>query len=153
MRGMTSASRLMVLVAALGIGAMACNEKTGADKFVGTWTYAGLVNANCLDIAPIDLTGATATITATDKSHIVVDLEGFCRINLEVDGFSASAGAGQTCTLEIPGLGPVAIAITSWTLSMAGGDVIDSAFTGSALGCFPSGTGTLTRQGDAGAVD
>jgi hypothetical protein len=152
MRGMNAGLRLIGL-AALLIGAVACNEKTGADKFAGTWIYAGMVTADCLTTG-IDLTGETTTITATDGSHIVVDLEGFCTISMEVDGFTATAGGGQTCTLPVPGLGAVPVSITSWTLVMSGGDVIDSDFTGTGFGCVAMGSGTLTRQGgDGGTTD
>jgi hypothetical protein len=151
MRGMTSALRLIGLVAGLATG-IGCSEKTGAQNFVGSWTYAGAIDPNCMDVAPIDLTGSVATITATDSSHIVMNMVGFCVVNFEVDGFVATATAGQSCSLTIPGLGPVPVAIMEWTM-MVSGDVISSDVTGAAFGCFPGGTGTLTRQGDGGAVD
>ena len=151
MRRMTSALRLIGLVAGLAMG-VGCSEKTGADNFAGTWTYAGAINPNCMDVAPIDLTGSVATITATDSSHIVMNIVGFCMVKFDVDGFVATASAGQTCSLMIPGLGAVPVAITRWTMT-ASGNVISSDVTGSAFGCVPGGTGTLTRQGDAGAVD
>jgi hypothetical protein len=152
MRRMTSRWRLFGLVAALALGGgAACNEKTGSDKFVGTWIYAGLIEANCMGIAPLDLTGAMAIITATDSSHIRVDLQGYCVLDFEVDGFSANAVGGQSCTLPIPGLpAPLPVGVTSWTLMISSTDVIDSAVVGSALGCIPTGAGTLTRVGDAG---
>ena len=151
MRRMTSALRLIGLVAGLAMG-VGCSEKTGADNFAGTWTYAGAINPNCMDVAPIDLTGSVVTITATDSSHIVMNIVGFCMVKFDVDGFVATASAGQTCSLAIPGLGSVLVMITRWTL-MASSDVISSDVTGSAFGCIPGGTGTLTRQGDAGATD
>jgi hypothetical protein len=151
MRDMTSGLRLIGLVAGLAMG-VGCSEKTGANNFVGTWTYAGAINPNCMNVAPIDLTGSVATITATDASHIVMNMVGFCMVSFEVDGFVATASSGQTCSLTIPGLGAVPIAIQQWTM-MASGDVISSNVTGSAFGCFPGGMGTLTRRGDAGAVD
>jgi len=151
MRVMKSALRLIGLVAGLAMG-VGCSEKTGAENFVGTWTYAGAINPNCMDVAPIDLTGSVATITATDSSHIVMNMVGFCMVKFDVDGFVATASAGQTCSLMIPGLGAVPVAITRWTMT-ASGNVISSDVTGSAFGCVPGGTGTLTRQGDAGAVD
>jgi hypothetical protein len=151
MRGMTSSLRLIGLVAGLALGA-GCSEKSGAENFVGAWTYAGSINPNCMDVAPIDLTGSVATITATDSSHIVMNLEGFCMVRFDVDGFVATASPGQNCSLTIPGLGPVPVAISMWTM-MVSGDVITSDVTGAAFGCFPGGVGTLTRRGDAGAVD
>ena len=151
MRRMTSALRLFGLVVGLAMG-VGCSETTGAENFVGTWTYAGTINPNCMDVAPIDLTGSSATITATDSSHIVMNLVGFCMVKFDVDGFVATASGGQTCSLAIPGLGTVPIAITKWTM-MVSGDVITSDVTGGAFGCLPGGVGTLTRRGDAGAVD
>ena len=66
-----------------------------------------------MDVAPIDLTGSVATITATDSSHIVMNLEGFCMVKFDVDGFVATASArSELLARTIPGLGPVPIAIT-----------------------------------------
>jgi hypothetical protein len=153
MRSMKATARLGLagLLCTLVITAPGCNEKGGAEKFVGTWTYAGAIDPNCQGASPVDLTGDTVTITAPDSSHLKVELAGICTVNFSVDGFTASASGGQSCTLEIPGVGPAPITVTSWTLTMTGDDVITSSFTGSALICFPSGTGTLTRQSDAGA--
>ncbi len=151
MRRMTPRMLQLVLFVALAMGATACSTKGGAEKFVGSWIYAGAINPNCNNIAAVDLTGDAVTITATDSSHIRVDLAGYCMINFDVDGFSANAQGGQSCTFDIPSLGPQAITITKWTLTMTGDDVITSDFNGSILICFPTGTGTLTRQSDAGA--
>jgi hypothetical protein len=142
---------LLGLGCALAIGAMACNDKTGADKFVGSWVYAGAIDPNCQGIAAVDLTGDAVTITAPDSSHISVELAGYCTVAFDVDGFTATASSGQKCTFDIPSLGPQAIAITKWTLTITGDDVITSDFTGSILICFPTGSGTLTRQADAGS--
>ena len=150
MRRMWARMHLVGLGCALAIGAVACNSKSGAEKFVGSWIYAGAINPNCQGVAAVDLTGDAVTITATDSSHIKVDLAGYCTIAFDVDAFTASASGGQSCTFDIPTLGPTAIAITKWTLTMTGDDVVTSDFTGSVLICVPTGTGTLTRQGDAG---
>ena len=150
MRRMTARMHLVGLGCALAIGAMACGEKSGADKFVGSWIYAGAINPNCQGVAAVDLTGDAVTITAPNSSHISVELAGYCTVAFDVDGFTASASGGQKCTFDIPTLGPQAIAITKWTLTFSGDDVLTSDFTGSILICVPTGTGTLTRQGDAG---
>jgi hypothetical protein len=150
MRRMKARMHLLGLWCALGIGAMACNEKSGAENFVGSWIYAGAIDPNCQGAAAVDLTGDTVTITAPNSSHISVELAGYCTIAFDVDAFTASASSGQSCTFDIPGVGPQAIAITKWTLTKTGDDVLASDFTGSILFCFPTGTGTLTRQGDAG---
>ena len=151
MRRMTARMHLVGLGCALAIGAMACNSKSGAEKFVGSWTYAGAINPNCQGIAAVDLTGDAVTITKSDSSHIRVELAGYCTVAFDVDAFTASASAGQSCTFDIPGYGAATIGITKWTLTFTGDDVLTSDFTGSILICIPTGTGTLTRQGDAGA--
>ena len=149
---MTSRLRFVGLMFALALasGASSCSENGGAEKFAGKWTYAGAINPNCMNIAPIDLTGDTVTITSTDSSHILVDLAGYCMVNCSVDGFTATADANQSCSFPIPGLGTQSIAITKWTLTMSGDNAITSVFTGAILICAPTGTGTLTRQSDAG---
>ena len=147
---MRARTHLVGLGCALAIGAMACNSKSGAEKFAGSWTYAGTINPNCQGIAAVDLTGDAVTITAPDSSHISVELAGYCTIAFDVDAFTANASSGQSCTFDIPGFGPATIAITKWTLTMTSDDVVTSDFTGSILICVPTGSGTLTRQGDAG---
>jgi len=154
---MSSGLRAFAIVAVvglgLGLGAGGCGGG-GADKFVGTWTYAGAINPNCLGTPadPIDLTGQTVTIMSTDSTHVRVVLGTICTVTFEVDGSTATAGANQTCMFDIPNVGPATVMITKWTL-MVSGDTIASDFTSSVLICAPSGTGTLTRQTDAGAVD
>jgi hypothetical protein len=155
MRRMTSGLRTFVAVAVVGLGlslgAGGC-DSGGADKFVGMWTYTGVINPNCLGtpVDPIDLTGETVTIMSTDSSHVSVALGTLCTVTFNVDGSTATAGAGQTCSFDIPGIGPATVMISRWTLTLSG-DTITSDFASAVLICTPSGTGTLTRQSDAGA--
>lgn len=141
----------MGIVAGLAIGVVSCGDKTGSDKFVGSWTYAGSIMPNCTGatVTPIDLTGETVVITATDSSHVSVMLGTLCTVTFSVDGSSATAGSGQKCTFDITGIGPAEATITKWTL-MLSGDTITSDVTSTVLVCAPAGTGTLTRQSDAG---
>jgi hypothetical protein len=155
---MSSGLRAFAVVAVvglgLGLGTGGCGGG-GADKFVGTWTYAGAINPNCAGTPadPIDLTGQSVTITSTDSEHVMVALGTLCSVKFAVDGSTATAEANQTCMFTIPNLGPATVTITKWTL-MVSGDTIASDFTSSVLGiCAPSGMGTLTRSTDAGAVD
>jgi hypothetical protein len=117
-----------------------------ADAFVGEWTYAGTIAANCVGITIPDLPldGATVSIVASDDEHLQVVVDTTCMVKFTVDGNRATADANQTCSLEIPTAGVQNIKITSWTLNLADG-VITSQFTGSLLVCAPSGTGTLTK--------
>ena len=157
MRRMTTGLRWLGLVVGMAIGAAACSSSGGgADKFVGTWSYAGAITPNCtgFDIAPIDLTGDTVVITATDASHLNVALGTYCTVTFNANGTTATTASNQTCTFPIPGFGSQPVMITSWTLTLAGDNTLASNFMGMAAGlCMPSGTGTLTRQSDAGAVD
>jgi len=153
---MTTGLRLLGtvgLLAGLATGAAGCSSGGGgADKFVGTWTYAGAITPNCtgVDVAPIDLTGDMVTITAPDASHLSVALGTYCTVTFNANGTTASITSNQTCTFPIPGFGMQTVMITSWTLTIAGDNSLTSNFMGMALICTPSGTGTLTRQSDAG---
>ena len=165
MAGMTSALRALRFgagVAALVASAASCgsNAKTGSDKFVGTWTYAGMINPNCggAAVSPIDLTGYTTTITASDPAHITVELgpasAPLCTVMFDVDGFTASAKSGQTCMFDLGAtFGMQTVMITKWTLTSTGMDTVTSDFSGTVSICTVAGTGTLTRQADAGATD
>jgi hypothetical protein len=151
--GLRSLAAFVVAVAGLGLGVAACDDKGGADKFVGTWTYAGAIDPKCIgaNVTPIDLTGETATITKTDSSHVSVALGTICMVTFEVDGSTATAAAGQSCMFEIPGIGPATASITKWTLTISG-ETITSDFSSSVLVCAPGGVGTLTRAPDGGAA-
>jgi hypothetical protein len=117
-----------------------------ADAFVGEWTYAGTIAANCtgITIPDLPLDGATVSIVASDDEHLQVVVDTTCMVKFTVDGNRATADAGQTCSLEIPTVGLQSISITMWTLNLADG-VITSQFKGGLLVCAPSGTGTLTK--------
>jgi len=151
-------ARPVVALAALLCGA-ACsdNPKTGSDKFVGTWVYAGMINGTCggQAVSPIDLTGYSVTITATDPGHITVQLGTSCTVKFDVDGFVATAQGKQSCMFEIGSFGQQTVSIAKWTLTSTTTDTVASDFTGTAVSglCMAAGTGTLTRVGDAGATD
>ena len=144
---------------ALVIGGAGCgSSKTGSEHFAGTWVYAGMINPNCGSggpaVAPIDLTGYSVVITATDSSHLSVALGTACTVKFDVDGFTATAQSGQSCSFNLGGtLGQQAVTITKWTLTSTSTDTITSDFSGAILICTATGTGTLTRLGDAGTTD
>src|SRR4051794_9586662 len=141
------------LAAGLAIGVASCSDKSGSDKFVGSWTYTGAIEPNCMGatVAPVNLTGETVVITASDSSHISAALGTFCNIKFDVGGTTATAASGQTCAFDVPSVGSVTASITKWTLTVSG-DTIVSDVTSTAIICTPSGTGTMTRQSpDAGA--
>jgi hypothetical protein len=134
---------VIALAAVLGVGGCGSGN---ADAFVGEWTYAGTIAANCVGITIPDLPldGATVTIVASDDEHLQVVVDTTCMVRFMVDGDTATAAGGQTCMLNIPTVGLQSITITSWTLTLADG-VITSQFSGGLLVCAPTGTGTLTK--------
>src|SRR5688572_5477732 len=135
----------MVVAVAAVLGVGGCGSGN-ADAFVGEWTYAGTIVANCVGITIPDLPldGATVTIVASDDEHLQVVVDTTCMVKFTVDGDVAKADGGQTCMLNIPTVGLQSINITSWTLTLSNG-VITSQFSGGLLVCAPSGTGTLTK--------
>ena len=148
----------LIGLAALAVcGGGGCgSSKTGAEHFAGTWTYAGMIAANCsgLTVAPLDLTGDTTVITATDASHLSVALGSLCTVKFDVDGFTATAPSGQSCTFDLGGtIGQQSVTITKWTLTSTGTDTVTSDFNGAVFVCTASGAGTLTREGDGGTTD
>jgi hypothetical protein len=155
--GFRTAGSVVALAALVSGAACSDNPKTGSDKFVGAWVYAGVINGNCGGqpvSPPLDLTGYSTTITATDMAHITVQLGTACTVKFDVDAFVATAQANQSCTFDLGGtLGQQMVAIKKWTLTSTGVDSITSDFSGTALICTAAGTGTLTRTGDAGATD
>ena len=91
---------------------------------------------------------------ASAAAPLNVALGTYCTVTFNANGTTATTAANQTCTFPIPGFGSQPVMITSWTLTLAGDNTLTSNFMGMAAGlCTPSGTGTLTRQSDAGAVD
>jgi hypothetical protein len=125
----------------------------GASGFAGTWTFAtGSVTPMCgtVNVPAVDLAGGTATITKVDAGHLtfVFSNPGLtCSVSMTTNGTTASAEAGQTCTLKASGV-TAPVAITSWMLTLAG-DTISMSMNGTAavsvLSCTPAGTATLTR--------
>ena len=151
--GLRSLAVVVVALAGLSVGVAGCDDKGGADKFVGMWTYAGAINPNCIGtpVDPIDLTGETVTITSTDSTHVSVALGTLCTVNFNVDGSTATAAPNQMCSFNIPGIGPASVTITKWTLTVSG-ETVNSDFASTVLICTPSGTGTLTRRPDGGTT-
>lgn len=95
---------------------------------MGTWTYStGTLDATCPGglVPPIStsLAGQTASVMAGTSSDLVATQQtayGTCTILFTVDGTTASANPGQTCTLNVAAAGmtlPVTLSVTSWTLT------------------------------------
>ena len=139
------------------------------DRFVGTWTYSsGTLDATCPGglVPPLSsgLAGQTATVTAGTTSDLVATQQtayGTCTIKFSVDGTTASAPTGQTCTLNVLVAGttvPVTLTVTSWTLtSSADGSTLTTAAAGTAsssgglvMDCPVTVNGSATKSGAGG---
>jgi hypothetical protein len=104
-----------------------------------------------VNIAAIPLTGDTATIRQIDATHIALALSNVqltCNLNFAVSGSTATAAAGQTCSITEMGTS-APVNVSSWTL-MLSGNTLSMSMAGTAqiaiISCTPSGTGTLARS-------
>jgi hypothetical protein len=140
----------LALLVVLAVPAIAgCGDEDATpmtDAFVGSWTYAGMLTPNCgaVPADPVDLTGSAVVITKTGDRSLQIVLGGTCTVNFSVEGSTATSLPGQSCTFEVPSLGPQSVQITSWTLTLDGA-AVDSSFSGSVVICTITGDGTLTR--------
>jgi len=144
---------LSALLAACGGGG-----SSSADAFVGRWTYSEgmLVPSMCTvpvigEVPPISQVGQSMTITKESDSRLSVDAGSGCVLKFSLSGSTATADAGQTCTV----MSVVVLQISSWTLVLSGDSLTSTQSGSAAIGgpsCTAMGTGTLMRSsGDAGA--
>lgn len=153
-----------LLVASLLL--LGCGSSSGGGNgapFVGTWTYSSgstLTPSNCTvlgkTIGPLDLSGASVTITAGASASEIDLVEGTaCTIKFSVSGTTATAASGQSCTLPVGGGISAMLNVSSWTLTLSG-DTLTAGFSGSApiggASCTASGSGTLTRNAPDGSA-
>jgi hypothetical protein len=149
--------RAWLVAAALLIGCGSSNGGGGGDPaaaFAGNWTFAsGSIMPACsgVQIDNIDLTGVPVMLTHTDPTHVsLVSTTGItCDVKFNVSGTTATAAAGQSCTIDAGGtFGQVTVNISSWTLSLSG-STLTSNMNGTAavliVSCVPTSTGTLTK--------
>ena len=126
-------------------------------KFVGPWTFSsGELMPMCTLISGVptfNLAGLNVTFDKVDSSTISLTLNTGCVVRFKVSGNNATAEAGQMCALDLPTLGPVSVAIKTWTLALTA-DHIDNTISGMALVCSATGTAVLVRgTTDAGVRD
>jgi hypothetical protein len=137
----------------LGCGSSGNGTGNGS-AFVGSWTYTNgtLTPSSCsilgTTIPPLDLTGETVVITAGASPSQIDFVEGTaCTIKFNVSGTTATAAAGQSCTLPVDGLS-AQLNVSSWTL-MLSGETLAAGFSGSApiggTSCTASGSGSLAK--------
>jgi hypothetical protein len=156
---MSSAPLVAFIVLGLGLS---CGEAAdgAADPtvpFVGTWTFgSGVASPTCpsgapQSLAPARFNGEGLSVTKGGGSSVsaVVGTAG-CHVIFDVRGALATARPGQTCALQLgtsPGqTSAVAIAVTSWTLSLTSQGLV-SALSGTAASCVINADGTLFRSG------
>ena len=157
LRPIRKAPFLAVMAASLvaSLAAPSCGGGAGDQtaKFVGTWTFSsGELQPTCaLITTPFSLAGLTVMFAKVDDSTISLGIGMACTVNFKVSGDKATVEPMQTCTLDIAELGPVAVAINAWALTLSG-DSIDNTIAGSVAVCTASGTAVLVRgAGDGGA--
>jgi hypothetical protein len=157
-------SRVNRIALVAGVLLLGCGSSGGggnAAPFVGMWTYSSgtLTPMMCsilgTTIPPRDLSGDTVTISmGTDSSHLQFVEGTACTINFSVSGTTATAAAGQSCTITVMGVAAV-LNVSAWTLTLTG-DTISTTFSGSAqiggANCTASGSGTLQRNSTDGAA-
>jgi hypothetical protein len=147
----------LALVVSLALGALvlsSCGGNSGdqTTSFVGPWTFSsGTLTPNCPILgasAPpnFDLAGLNVTFAKVDDTTIRLTLNVSCVVNFNVSGGKGTVAANQACALDVPKLGMVSVAITSWTLTLTN-DHIDCTIAGSAESnlCTAIGTATLVR--------
>jgi hypothetical protein len=148
-------------MAALTLSTAACGGGSAApqtDSFVGPWTFtSGMLTPACgggVTVPPFPLAGLSVVFTKVDDSTISLTAgTAGCTVKFTVSGSTATAAAGQTCTLDVAIAAGMPIMINKWTLKLSG-DQIDSDISGAVLICTATGTGTLTRGApDAGQSD
>lgn len=158
-------SRLAVLtpIVALGAAVAGCGGGGGgsnADAFVGTWTFTtgALTPTGCsfggVAVNPIDLTGGQLVISKVDDGHVSSGYGSACTITFATAGNTATAApSGQSCTVAVPGSPiSVVISVSQWTLAISGNSMTTHMAGAVPLltGCSATGTGSLTKGGDAG---
>jgi hypothetical protein len=151
-------------VAALALAGAACSSSSGGgspDAYVGTWTFAsGSIVPNCtgITLGNVDLTGDTVAISKVDATHVAMMVSGggvTCNVTFVVNGSTATAESGQTCSLTESGYSAV-LSVSSWVLTPSAGK-IDMTMSGTAsvsiVSCAPTSTGTMVpASSDAAAA-
>ena len=136
---------LAALGAGCGGGAMV--SQGGVDKFIGDWKFdSETLMADCVSQS-VDLTGKILTLAVIAGNQISAMLPGICVINFNVAGTTATAPAGQTCSLPLGAI-MVPVSLSSWTLTTTDGVSMSTAQKGTAeMGiCNVTGSGMLTKQ-------
>ena len=139
-----------------GAGGSTASDATTA--FVGSWTFdSGQIAPTCkgVTVGAIALTGNKVSITKVDSGHIVLSFSNSeldCSVAFSVSGATATAEAGQTCSITVMGISTT-FDVGTWTLTESGNS-ISMSFSGTAsvsvVSCTPTGTAVLGRA-DAAA--
>jgi hypothetical protein len=132
LRGLTLT---LCLTLTLTLGAAGCSSSKDVD-FTGTWAFSsGALTGSCLGMTiNNDLTAQTFTLAKGTTSDLLFTL-GTCQVKLDVNGNTAAASAGQSCMFTVPPIGPVTVAITSWTMtSTDSGHTLTTSAAGTAVG-------------------
>jgi hypothetical protein len=141
-----STLRAILLAATVAAGCGSSSKSDDAAKFAGSWTF-NPGTATCSSGLSFAITGLAVTIAKVDAANIILAAGADCSITFKVGGGTATADAGQSCTLATPA-GAQTIMVSSWTLVIAGDQITNTA-AGTATICPLTVTGTLVK----GTVD
>lgn len=141
------------LVATLTLAAAGCGGGGASlDTFVGMWKYtAGTLTTTCMGSSRTDQLTGNETITKGSSSDLVLSGSLFgtgCPVKLNVSGDTASATAGQTCTV-MDASGTIMINLGSFTFSSSDGKRARAA--GNTTATVTSGGASVTCMQTASA--
>ena len=141
----------LILVAwAAGCGSGG-GETVDTKPFEGAWKFdSELVSASCPGLGDLkqDLTGRTMTLTKGTGAELLLDLFDMCKLTFIVTGNTATAKAGQKCSIPVSTFGNQEVEVTLWTLTTADGMTLTTEQKGTVFAgmCMATGSGMATKQ-------
>ena len=139
--------------ATLTAGCGSSSSSDDAAKFAGAWMFNPGTATCTASSTPFSITGLAVTLTEASATSITLSAGATCSVNFTVSGATATAGAGQSCTLSTPA-GPQTIMVDSWMLAISGAQITNTAAgTATICGGAITVTGTLVKgTPDAGSA-
>ena len=135
----------------------ACGGPSASD-FIGSWNRSGSQTITCNGTPTTNSFAGVLTIAAgTTSNQIIGTQPDGCQTTYTISGSTASATAGQTCTIAVTG-GSWLVTVQSHTLVFSGSGgtgstlaatsstTIAETVNGTTTNCTASATGTFTKQ-------
>jgi hypothetical protein len=149
---LTLLTALSAAALTVGCGSSSSTTTDDAAPFAGAWSF-NPGTAACATGISFPITGLAVTVTEVSKTMITLSAGSTCAINFTVSGATATAAAGQSCTLATPA-GAQTIMVSSWTLAISGAQITNTAAgTATICGGGITVTGTLVKgTADSGSA-